>query len=119
MFDKVNLDEAFERFDESWKPKIVGELDGSYVKVVKFKGAFVWHRHEQEDELFLVVRGGFTLRLRDRDIPLRAGELVIVPRGVEHMPVAQEEAHVLLIERKSTVNTGDARDARTTSPEWI
>jgi len=119
MFDKVNLDEAFARFDESWKPRIVGELDGSYVKVVKFKGEFVWHRHAREDELFLVVRGGFTLRLRDRDISLRAGELVIVPRTVEHMPVADEEAHVLLIERTSTVNTGDAQGPRTVDPAWI
>jgi len=119
MFDKVNLDEAFARFDESWKPRIVGELDGSYVKVVKFKGEFVWHRHALEDELFLVVRGGFTLRLRDRDISLRAGELVIVPRNVEHMPVADEEAHILLIERTSTVNTGDAQGPRTVDPAWI
>lgn len=117
--EKVNLAEKFGRFSEPWRPKIVGEVNDFYLKLVKFQGEFVWHRHETEDELFLVTRGGFTVRLRDRDVPLKEGEFFIVPHGVEHMPVAPEETHVLLLERKTTVNTGDAGGARTVAPEWI
>ena len=115
----VNLAEKFGRFSEHWKPKIVGEVNDFYIKLVKFQGEFLWHRHETEDELFLVSRGAFTVRLRDRDVPLREGEFFVVPRGVEHMPVAREEAHVMLLERRSTVNTGDAGGERTVEPEWI
>ena len=107
MFDKVTLSEKFRLFDDRWSPKIAGELNDSYVKLVKLKGEFVWHQHEAEDELFLVVKGRMTIRLRDRDIHLEEGEFVIVPRGVEHKPVAEEEAHVLLFEPKSVLNTGD------------
>ena len=115
----VNLAEKFGRFSEHWKPKIVGEVNDFYIKLVKFQGEFLWHRHETEDELFLVSRGAFTVRLRDRDVPLREGEFFVVPRGVEHMPVARGEAHVMLLERRSTVNTGDAGGERTVEPEWI
>jgi mannose-6-phosphate isomerase-like protein (cupin superfamily) len=111
--DKVNLAQKFSLFAEHWKPKIVGQLNGQLVKLVKFQGPFLWHKHEQEDELFLVVRGRITIRLRDRDVDLAEGEFFIVPRGVEHMPVAEEEAHVLLFEPASTLNTGDVRSQRT------
>jgi mannose-6-phosphate isomerase-like protein (cupin superfamily) len=104
---------------EQWTPKIVGEVNDFHVKLVKVQGSFEWHRHEKEDELFLVTKGRMTVRLRDRDISLEEGELVVVPRGVEHMPVAREEAWVVLLEPKSTVNTGDTGGNRTVSPEWI
>ena len=113
MFDKVTLSEKFKLFDDLWSPKIVGELNDSYVKLVKLKGEFEWHHHEAEDELFLVVKGRITIRLRDRDIHLEEGEFVIVPRGVEHLPVAEEEAHVLLLEPKTTLNTGNVQSERT------
>ena len=111
--DKVNLAEKFSRFDEHWSPKIAGELNDSYVKLVKVQGEFVWHQHAEEDELFLVVKGRLLLKLRDGDVWLEEGELAIVPRGVEHCPVAEEEAHVVLLEPKTTLNTGDVRDERT------
>ncbi|MFB3153712.1 MAG: cupin domain-containing protein, partial [Candidatus Acidiferrales bacterium] len=103
--DKVNLAEKFSLFADHWSPKIVGELNDSYVKVVKLKGEFVWHQHEKEDEMFLVVKGKLLIRLRDRDLWLQEGEFVIIPKGVEHLPVAEEEAHVLLLEPKTTLNT--------------
>jgi mannose-6-phosphate isomerase-like protein (cupin superfamily) len=111
--DKVNLVQKFSMFQEYWSPKIAGELNDSYVKLVKFKGEFVWHHHETEDELFLVVKGRLLIKLRDRDIFLEEGEFVIIPRGVEHLPVAEEEAHVLLLEPKTTLNTGNVRDEKT------
>ncbi len=104
----VNLKESLSRFCTYWDPKIVGELNGQHVKLAKLKGPFVWHSHEAEDELFLVLHGSFTMEFRDRSVPLREGELLIVPRGVEHRPVAEEEVHVLLFEPASTVNTGNA-----------
>jgi mannose-6-phosphate isomerase-like protein (cupin superfamily) len=113
MIEKVNLAEKFERFEEYWQPKIAGELNDSYVKLVKFKGEFVWHHHEAEDELFLVVKGQMTIKFRDGDLTLREGEFVIVPRGMEHKPVAEEEVWVVLLEPKSTLNTGNVRNART------
>jgi quercetin dioxygenase-like cupin family protein len=116
---KVNLAEKFALFDERWSPKIVGEVNDFLVKVVKVQGTFEWHRHETEDELFLVTKGRLTVRLRDREIALSEGEFVVVPRGVEHMPVASEEAWVVLLEPKSTVNTGDAGGERTVAPEWL
>ena len=91
----------------------MGELNDSYVKLVKFKGAFIWHKHDAEDELFLVVKGKMTIKLRDRDLELAAGEFAIIPRGVEHMPVAEDEVHVVLIEPKTTLNTGDQLSQRT------
>ena len=111
--EKVNLAHKFSLFQDHWSPKIAGEINDSYLKLVKFKGEFVWHRHEAEDELFLVVKGRFLVKLRDRDIWLEEGEFVIVPRGVEHKPIADEEALVLLLEPKSTLNTGNVRDEKT------
>jgi mannose-6-phosphate isomerase-like protein (cupin superfamily) len=111
--DKVNLAQKFSMFQEYWSPKIVGELNESHVKLVKFKGEFVWHHHETEDELFLVVKGSMLIKLRDQDIFLKEGEFVIIPRGVEHLPVAEEEAHVLLLEPKTTLNTGNIDNERT------
>ncbi|HLI81650.1 MAG TPA: cupin domain-containing protein, partial [Candidatus Binataceae bacterium] len=103
----------FRLLDEYWSPKIVGELNDSYVKLAKFKGEFVWHKHAAEDELFLVIKGHLLINLRDRQIHLDAGEFTIIPRGIEHLPVAEEEAHVLLLEPKTTLNTGDVVNART------
>ena len=111
--DKVNLAEKFSLFADHWSPKIVGELNDSYVKVVKLKGEFVWHHHEKEDEMVLVIKGKLLIRLRDRDLWLQEGEFVIIPKGVEHLPVAEEEAHVLLLEPKTTLNTGNVRSERT------
>lgn len=111
--DKVNLAQKFSLFQDYWSPKIVGELNDSFVKLVKLKGEFVWHHHETEDELFLVVRGSLLIKLQDRDIFLEEGEFVIIPKGVEHLPIAEEEAHVLLLEPKTTLNTGNVRDEKT------
>ena len=111
--DKVNLADKFARFAEQWSPKVVGELNGQMVKLVRFRGEFVWHKHDAEDELFLVVKGRFRVEFRDRHVWLGEGEFLIVPRGVEHRPVADEEAHVLLFEPASTLNTGDAQNERT------
>jgi mannose-6-phosphate isomerase-like protein (cupin superfamily) len=111
--EKINLREKLALFDTHWDPKIVGELNGQHVKLVKFNGEFVWHRHETEDELFLVVDGRFEMQFRDRVVSLNEGELLIVPRGVEHRPVAQREAHVLLFEPASTINTGNVVTERT------
>jgi len=111
--DKVNLAQKFSMFNDYWSPKIVGEINDSYVKLVKFKGEFVWHHHETEDELFLVVKGSLLIKLRDQDIFLEAGEFVIIPRGVEHLPVAEDEAHVLLLELKTTLNTGNIDNEKT------
>jgi mannose-6-phosphate isomerase-like protein (cupin superfamily) len=106
--DKVRLADKFARISDHWHPRIVGELNGQHVKLVKFKGEFVWHRHEHEDELFLVVAGRFRMDLRDGEVWLEPGEFLIVPRGVEHRPVAEEEVSVLLFEPATTVNTGSA-----------
>jgi len=111
--EKVNLLEKFSLFDDYWSPKIVGQLNGQQVKLAKLKGEFVWHHHEAEDELFLVVRGRLVIRLRERDVVLEEGEFFIVPRGVEHQPVAKEQAHVLLFEPQSTLNTGNVRSQHT------
>ena len=111
--EKVNLTEKFSKFSDYWSPKIAGELNDSYVKLVKLKGEFVWHHHEQEDELFLIVKGKLLIKLRDRDILLEEGEFVIIPRGVEHLPIAEEEVHVILLEPKSTLNTGNTQNEKT------
>jgi len=111
--ERVNLVEKFSRFSEQWSPKIVGEVNDSYVKLVKFKGEFVWHHHEREDELFLVIKGRFTMKLSGRDIEVGEGEFIVIPRGVEHKPVAEEECQVLLLEPKSTLNTGNVLNERT------
>ena len=111
--EKVNLSKKFRLFKDYWSPKIVGEFNDTYVKLVKLKGEFVWHHHENEDELFLVIMGELTIKLCDREIELKAGEFLIVPKGVEHKPIALREAHVLLIEPKTTLNTGNVRNSRT------
>lgn len=111
--DKVNLAEKLSTFSQHFQPRIVGELNGQEVKLVKVKGEFVWHHHEEEDEMFLVVKGRLTIRFRDGDVHLSEGEFVIVPRGVEHCPVAEEEAHVMLFEPAATLNTGNVSNERT------
>ena len=108
--EKVNLAEKLGLFTEYWNPKIVGQLNGQHVKLVKFKGPFTWHHHDQEDELFLVVKGSFVMELRDKNIELREGEFLIVPRGVEHRPNAAEEVEVLLFEPAGTLNTGNTEN---------
>jgi mannose-6-phosphate isomerase-like protein (cupin superfamily) len=111
--DVVNLNEKLSRVKEYWSPKIVGEVNDSYVKLVKFKNEFVWHHHENEDEMFLVLQGRMRMKFRDRDVIVSSGEFIIVPKGVEHMPVAEEEVHVMLFEPKTTLNTGNVRNERT------
>jgi mannose-6-phosphate isomerase-like protein (cupin superfamily) len=111
--EAVNLQEKLSSVKEYWSPKIVGELNDSYVKVVKFTGEFVWHHHDHEDELFLVVKGRMRMKFRDRDVMVAPGEFIIVPRGVEHLPVAEGEVHVVLFELKTTLNTGNVRNERT------
>jgi mannose-6-phosphate isomerase-like protein (cupin superfamily) len=110
---KVNLAEKFALFAEQWSPRIVGELNGQHVKLVKFAGEFVWHKHDDEDELFLVVKGRFRMDLREQSIWVEEGEFLVVPKGVEHRPAAVAEVQVLLFEPASTLNTGDVRDERT------
>ena len=111
--EKVNLNQKFSLIQDYWSPKIAGEINDSYVKLVKFKGEFVWHHHETEDELFLVVKGKLLIKLRDSDIWLQEGEFVIIPKGIDHLPIADEEAHVILLEPKTTLNTGDTQNERT------
>ena len=119
MVEPVNLAEKFALIDEYWSPRIAGEINDFHVKLVKLKGEFVWHHHEQEDELFLVVRGTLCIQLRDRDLWLREEEFAVIPRGVEHRPVASEEVHVLLLEPDTTVNTGNVQNERTRPAQWI
>jgi len=111
--EKVNLNQKFGLIQDYCSPKIAGEINDSYVKLVKFKGEFVWHHHETEDELFLVVKGKLLIKLRDRDIWLQEGEFVIIPKGIDHLPIADEEAHVILLEPKTTLNTGNTQNERT------
>lgn len=115
----INLAEKFSLFNEQWKPKIAGEMNDSYVKLARVQGEFVWHHHENEDELFLVVKGTLTIKLREEDLTIREGEFVIIPRGVEHMPVAEEEVWIMMLEPKSTSNTGNVEGERTVEAEWI
>jgi mannose-6-phosphate isomerase-like protein (cupin superfamily) len=118
--DKVNLSEKFNLFDEFWTPKIAGELNGQYVKLAKTQGEFVWHKHDTEDEFFLVVSGTLTIKLRDKDIDLNPGEFLIVPKGVEHKPVSENEAHILVFEPKGTKHTGDVESDMTVQKfDWI
>jgi mannose-6-phosphate isomerase-like protein (cupin superfamily) len=120
MVEKVNLADKLSLFNEQWSPKIVAELNDTYVKVVKFSDEFVWHHHGDEDELFLVVSGRLRMRFRDGDAVLEPGELIVVPRGVEHCPLAEGETHVVLIEPKTTLNTGNVRNDWTADElEWI
>lgn len=118
--EKINLAEKLASFSSHWKPKIVGELNDQHVKLVKFQGPFLWHHHEAEDEMFLVLKGRLDMEFRDRTVSVGEGELIIVPRGVEHRPVAEQEAHVLLFEPASTLNTGNVQNERTVqNPERI
>jgi mannose-6-phosphate isomerase-like protein (cupin superfamily) len=109
----VDLKEKFSLFNEFWSPKIAGELNGQYVKLAKLKGEFIWHHHEHEDELFMVVKGKLTIKLKDQNIELYEGQFFIIPRGVEHLPVAEEECHVMLFEPKSVLNTGNKKNEKT------
>jgi mannose-6-phosphate isomerase-like protein (cupin superfamily) len=117
--ETINLQQKFNQFTETWHPKIVGEVNDSYVKLTKLKGEFIWHQHAHEDELFLVVKGRLVIQLRDKELVIEEGEMAIIPKGVEHRPVAAEEAWVMLLEPKTTVNTGDAQSERTVASEWI
>ncbi len=118
--DKINISEKLEKFSTHWDPRIVGELNGQHVKLVKIKGRFDWHKHDEEDEMFFVVKGSFRMLLRDKTLELREGEFVIIPKGVEHCPAAEEEAHLMLFEPASTLNTGNAESDKTVAdPEWI
>jgi mannose-6-phosphate isomerase-like protein (cupin superfamily) len=119
MHEKVNLRQKLDLFDTHWRPKIVGSFNDNDLRVVKVKGEFVWHQHEDTDDFFLVLDGHLTIQLRDRNVELDAGELFVVPRGVEHCPRADKEAAVLLIEPIGTVNTGDAGGPLTAEPEEI
>jgi mannose-6-phosphate isomerase-like protein (cupin superfamily) len=118
--EKVNLKEKFSLFKEFWTPKIAGELNGQYIKLAKTQGEFVWHKHDDEDEFFLVIHGTLTIKLRDKDIPLDPGEFLIVPKGVEHKPVSEQEAHVLVFEPKETKHTGNVESEISVKKfDWI
>ncbi len=117
--EKVNLAQKLALFNDHWHPRIVGELNESHVKLVKVQGEFVWHHHDHEDELFLVLNGRLQIQFRDKEVWVEEGEFIIVPRGVEHRPVAPEEVHLLLLEPKSTLNTGNVMDEKTAVAEWI
>jgi mannose-6-phosphate isomerase-like protein (cupin superfamily) len=111
--EKVNVAQKFDLFSDYWSPKIAAELNDSYIKLAKFKGEFVWHHHENEDELFLVTKGQLLIKLRDGDVRIGPGEFVVIPRGVDHLPVAEDEVHVILIEPKTALNTGNVMSDRT------
>lgn len=113
--ETVNLKDKFGKFRDYWKPRVIGEINDCQVKAVKLKGEFIWHHHDNEDELFLVVKGTLRMKFRDREAVVREGEFVIVPRGVEHLPVADEEVHIVLIEPRTTLNTGNIQNERTVS----
>lgn len=115
----VNIAQKFGLIDKYWSPRIAGEINDSYIKLAKLKGEFVWHHHDDEDEMFLVVKGRLTIKLREQDIQLEEGEFAIIPKGVEHMPVAKDEVHVLLLEPKTTRNTGNVENERTVDDQWI
>jgi mannose-6-phosphate isomerase-like protein (cupin superfamily) len=115
----INIAQKFQMIADHWQPRIAGELNDSYIKLAKLKGEFIWHKHESEDELFLVSKGNLRILLRDRELSIAEGEFVIIPHGVEHKPVADEEVHVILLEPKSTVNTGDVASERTVHSQWI
>ena len=121
MIDKINLLEKFSKFDDQWTPKIVGELNGQFVKLAKLQGDFIWHNHESEDELFMVVKGSLKMEFRDHTVACEPGELIIVPKGVDHKPqTGSEEVWVMLFEPKNTRHTGEVTDERTvTELEWI
>ncbi|MDN3508291.1 MAG: cupin domain-containing protein [Simkaniaceae bacterium] len=113
MVEKINLCEKFGKFEDHWAPRILGEVNESHVKIFKAKGEFVWHKHDHEDELFFVIQGVLFIKFRDKTITLNPGELLIIPKGVEHCPYAEKEAQILLVEPRSTLNTGDAKSDKT------
>ncbi|MEE2718953.1 MAG: cupin domain-containing protein [Planctomycetota bacterium] len=118
--ERIDLEHALSRFDDHWSPKIIAALNGQEVKLAKFRGAFDWHAHAEEDELFLVLAGAFRMEFRDRSVELERGQMIVVPRGVEHRPVADEECAVLLFEPAGLVNTGDGETSdRTTTGTWL
>ena len=118
--ETVNLRDKFDKFRDYCNPRVIGEVNDCHIKAVKLKGEFIWHHHDNEDELFLVVKGTLRMQFRDREAVVREGEFVIVPRGVEHCPVADEEVHIVLIEPRTTLNTGNIQNERTVSqPERI
>jgi len=111
--EKVNIVEKLSAFNDYWNPRIIGELNGQQVKATKLQGEFIWHHHDQEDEMFLVIKGKLKMEFRDKTVEINPGEFIIVPRGVEHKPVAEEEVHLLLFEPASTLNTGNIENERT------
>ena len=117
--NKVNIAQCFDAFEEYWSPKIIAELNGQHVKLAKIKGPFEWHKHDHEDEMFMVFKGTLTMKLRDRDLILEPGELVVIPRGVEHMPLTEDEVHIMLFEPTSTRNTGEKETERSRDAEWL
>ncbi|NLF50120.1 MAG: cupin domain-containing protein [Leptolinea sp.] len=119
MIQTINLKDKLTRITEYWHPGIVGEMNDSHLKLAKLKGEFLWHHHDTEDEFFLVIKGSLVIKLRDGDVRIGEGEFVIIPHGVEHMPIAEEEVHVLLMEPKSTRNTGNIENERTVETDWL
>lgn len=120
VLDKINVSEKLSRFNDLWSPKIVSELNDSFVKLVKLEGEFVWHKHDQEDEMFFVIEGQLVIKFRDKDIVLNPNEFIVIPKGVEHKPVADNQVMVMLIESKSTINTGDKTNDKTVlEMDWI
>jgi mannose-6-phosphate isomerase-like protein (cupin superfamily) len=118
--EKINISEKLELFQDYWNPRIVGELNGQHIKLVKLKGEFIWHKHDDEDEMFLVIKGKLNIEFRNKYVVLNEGEFIIVPKGIEHKPVAEEETQVLLFEPKTTLNTGNFKNERTiTNPDSI
>ncbi len=115
--EKINIQEKFTLFSDYWSPKIIEDLNDSYIKFAKLKGEFVWHHHETEDELFLIIKGNLTIKFRDRDVHLKEGELIVIPKGVEHKPVCEKEVQVILIEPKTTLNTGNVTEDEKTHIE--
>ena len=111
--EKINMEEKLNLFNEYWSPKIIGDINESYVKLAKLKGDFIWHTHKNEDEMFYVLKGVLIIKFREKDVQLNEGECIVIPRGIEHMPVAEEEVHVMLIESKTTLNTGNVVNERT------
>ncbi|QPC84305.1 cupin domain-containing protein [Phototrophicus methaneseepsis] len=121
MVDKINLAQKFTLFDDQWTPRIVGELNDLHIKVAKIEGAFIWHKHDDSDELFLVTQGTLLMHLRDKTVEVNPGEIIVIPAGVEHKPEALSECQIVMFERKGTLNTGDAVDNERTKTEleWI
>jgi mannose-6-phosphate isomerase-like protein (cupin superfamily) len=120
MIKKINIAEKFDLFDEIWVPKIAAELNNDYVKLDKFHGEFLWHKHDDEDELFLVVKGDIVVKFRDGDVHVSEGEFIVIPKGVEHKPTAEKVSHVLIVEPKNALNTGDVQDEMTLPDlDWV